>query len=190
MTTLAELERHLWNAADELRANSRLKSSEYSVPVLGLIFLRYADVKFEAAKQRLEPTSSDGTPTRRRRAIGKEDYQAEGVLYLPEGARFSVLLDLPEGHDLGQAITDAMKAIEEENPDLKGVLPKTYNRLDTRTLVDILKTFASVSVEGEGDTFGRIYEYFLGNFAMTEGHKGGEFYTPLTIVILMSCRYS
>lgn len=185
MTTLAELERHLWNAADELRANSRLKSSEYSVPVLGLIFLRYADVKFQAARQRLEPTTPDGSAPRRRRAVGKEDYQAEGVLYLPETARFSALLDLPEGRDLGQAVTDAMKAIEEENPDLKGVLPKTYNRLDTRTLVDILKTFASVSVEAEGDTFGRIYEYFLGNFAMTEGQKGGEFYTPTSIVKLI-----
>ena len=179
-TPLADLERRLWDAADSLRANSRLKSSEYSVPVLGLIFLRYADAKFEAAAARLAERSAG-----RRRSIGKDDYQAEGVMYLPETARFGALLELPEGENLGQAVTDAMKAIEAENPDLKGVLPKSYTRLDTRTLVDILKTFASVPVDMEGDAFGKIYEYFLGNFAMTEGQKGGEFYTPTSIVKLI-----
>ena len=142
MTTpspLADLERRLWDAADSLRANSRLKSSEYSVPVLGLIFLRYADAKFERAELRLRERGVG-----RRRSIGKEDYQAEGVMYLPEAARFGAFLELPEGENLGQAITEAMKAIEAENPDLKGVLPKSYTRLETRTLVDILKTFASV----------------------------------------------
>lgn len=178
-TSLAELERRLWEAADSLRANSRLKSSEYSVPVLGLIFLRYADAKFEAASERLKERGG------RRRAVGKDDYQAEGVMYLPETARFDALLELPEGENLGQAITDAMKAIEADNPDLRGVLPKSYTRLDTRTLVDILKTFAAVPVDVEGDAFGRIYEYFLGKFAMTEGQKGGEFYTPTSIVKLI-----
>ncbi len=178
-TTLADLERRLWDAADSLRANSRLKSSEYSVPVLGLIFFRYADAKFEAAAERLKERGG------RRRSVGKDDYQAEGVLYLPETARFASLLELPEGENLGQAVTDAMKAIEAENPDLKGVLPKSYTRLDTRTLVDILKTFAAVPVDVEGDAFGRIYEYFLGKFAMTEGQKGGEFYTPTSIVKLI-----
>lgn len=178
MTTLADLERRLWDAADSLRANSRLKSSEYSVPVLGLIFLRYADAKFEQASARLVERGG------RRRSIGKDDYQAEGVMYLPDSARFGNLLALPEGENLGQAITDAMKAVEAENPDLKGVLPKSYTRLETRTLVDILKTFASVPVDVEGDAFGRIYEYFLGKFAMTEGQKGGD-YTPTSIVRLI-----
>ena len=118
-TPLADLERRLWDAADSLRANSRLKSSEYSVPVLGLIFLRYADAKFQAAAARLAERGAG-----HRRSIGKDDYQAEGVMYLPETARFGALLELPEGENLGQAITDAMKAIEAENPDLKGVLPK------------------------------------------------------------------
>src|SRR5213080_331645 len=112
-----ELEKRLWGAADELRANSKLKSLEYSVPVLGLIFLRYADHKFTKAKEKL---SSQGSG---RRTIGKADYQAKGVLYLPESARFSNLLQLPEGADIGKAINDAMKAIEADNDDLKGVLP-------------------------------------------------------------------
>jgi len=93
-----ELEKRLWGAADELRANSKLKSSEYSVPVLGLIFLRYADHKFAMAQAKLTSQGSG------RRTIGKADYQAQGVLYLPESARFSNLLQLPEGADIGKAI--------------------------------------------------------------------------------------
>jgi type I restriction enzyme M protein len=174
-----ELEKRLWGAADELRANSKLKSSEYSVPVLGLIFLRYADHKFTTAKAKL---TSQGTG---RRTIGKADYQARGVLYLPESARFSHLLNLPEGADIGRAINDAMKAIEADNEDLKEVLPRTYNRLDKELLVTLLKNFAAVPMDIEGDAFGKIYEYFLGRFAMTEGQKGGEFFTPTSIVKLI-----
>jgi type I restriction enzyme M protein len=174
-----ELEKRLWGAADELRANSKLKSSEYSVPVLGLIFLRYADHKFSVAKAKL---TSAGTG---RRSIGKADYQSRGVLYLPEAARFSTLLNLPEGADIGKAINDAMKAIEAENEDLKDVLPRTYNRLDKELLVSLLKNFAAVPMDIEGDAFGKIYEYFLGRFAMSEGQKGGEFFTPTSIVKLI-----
>lgn len=115
-----ELEKSLWDAADELRANSKLKSSEYSMPVLGLIFLRYADWKFSAAEAELQGKGS------RRRGISKSDYQAKGVMYLPDAARFSNLVNLPEGENTGRAINDAMKAIENENSDLAGVLPKTY----------------------------------------------------------------
>jgi len=174
-----ELEKRLWGAADEFRANSKLKSSEYSVPVLGLIFLRYADHKFTQAKAKL---TSQGTG---RRTIGKSDYQAKGVLYLPEAARFSTLLNLPEGADIGKAINDAMKAIEADNEDLKDVLPRTYNRLDKELLVSLLKNFAAVPMDIEGDAFGKIYEYFLGKFAMSEGQKGGEFFTPTSIVKLI-----
>jgi type I restriction enzyme M protein len=174
-----ELEKRLWGAADELRANSKLKSSEYSVPVLGLIFLRYADHKFTVAKAKL---TSQGTG---RRTIGKADYQARGVLYLPEAARFSTLLNLPEGADIGKDINDAMKAIEADNEDLKDVLPRTYNRLDKELLVSLLKNFAAVPMDIEGDAFGKIYEYFLGKFAMSEGQKGGEFFTPTSIVKLI-----
>ena len=174
-----ELEKRLWGAADELRANSGLKSSEYSVPVLGLIFLRYADHKFTKAKAKL---TSQGTG---RRTVGKADYQAQGVLYLPGSARFSALLDLPEGADIGKAINDAMRAIEADNDDLKDVLPRTYNRLDKELLVSLLKNFAAVPMDIEGDAFGKIYEYFLGKFAMSEGQKGGEFFTPTSIVKLI-----
>lgn len=174
-----ELEKRLWGAADELRANSKLKSSEYSVPVLGLIFLRYADHRFINAQARLASQGSG------RRTIGKADYQAQGVLYLPENARFSKLPQLPEGADIGKAINDAMKAVEADNEDLKDVLPRTYNRLDKELLVSLLKNFAAVPMDIEGDAFGKIYEYFLGKFAMSEGQKGGEFFTPTSIVKLI-----
>lgn len=174
-----QIEKRLWDAADELRANSKLKSSEYSIPVLGLIFLRYADQKFVTAQKELE---GKGTG---RRQIGKSDYQAKGVLYLPEEARFQNLLKKPEGANIGQAINDAMRAIEAENPDLKDVLPKTYNRLDNPTLFELLKIMSSVPMDIEGDAFGKIYEYFLGKFAMAEGSKGGEFFTPISIVRLI-----
>src|SRR6478672_8409144 len=173
------LEKRLWDAADDLRANSKLKSAEYSVPVLGLIFLRYADHKFAEAQKKLSNNGSG------RRKIGKTDYQAQGVLYIPEKARFANLLLLPEGADIGKAINEAMKAIESENEDLKDVLPRTYNRLDKELLVSLLKNFAAVPMDIEGDAFGKIYEYFLGKFAMSEGQKGGEFFTPTSIVKLI-----
>jgi type I restriction enzyme M protein len=175
----SEIEKHLWASADELRANSKLKSSEYSVPVLGLIFLRYADFKFAIAEKQLAGKGSG------RRAIGKEDYQAKGVMYLPPQARFSKLLNLPEGENIGKAINEAMKAVEAENEELKGVLPKTYNKIENSTLVSLLKTFSQIAMDAEGDTFGKIYEYFLGNFARAEGQKGGEFFTPTSLVKLI-----
>src|SRR5579862_8499266 len=173
-----EVEKRLWEAADELRANSKLKSSEYSVPVLGLIFLRYADHKFAVAEKTLAQQSTG------RRKVGKTDYQAQGVLYIPEKARFKSLLDMPEGADIGKAINEAMKAIEAENEDLKDVLPKTYNNLEKALLVSLLKNFSAIPLT-EGDAFGKIYEYFLGKFAMAEGQKGGEFFTPISIVKLI-----
>ncbi len=177
-----DLEKRLWDAADELRANSKLKSSEYSMPVLGLIFLRYADWRFTRAELALK---GKGT---RRRGIDQKDYQAKGVMYLPDEARFSKLLDLPEGEDIGKAINAAMKAIEAENENLDGVLPKTYNRFDNGLLVELLKKFSQIDMGADdlrGDVFGRIYEYFLGKFAMSEGQKGGEFFTPLSVVRLI-----
>ena len=175
-----EIEKRLWNAADQLRANSRLKSSEYSVPVLGLIFLRFADYKFSRAKTEIEKQQMSS-----RRVITKADYQARGVLYLPENARFSFLLNLPEGENIGKAINDAMKSIETDNEDLRDVLPKTYNRLENDVLVALLKTFSGITMTLEGDVFGKIYEYFLGKFAMAEGQRGGEFFTPTSLVKLI-----
>jgi type I restriction enzyme M protein len=176
-----EIEKKLWASADELRANSHLKSSEYSVPVLGLIFLRFADQRFAHIERELTATVHVGS----RRTIGKADYQARGVMYLPPQARFSYLLRLPEGENIGKAINDAMKAIETENEELRGVLPTNYTQLNNDTLVALLKTFSEIPMDIEGDIFGKIYEYFLGKFAMSEGQKGGEFFTPTSIVKLI-----
>ena len=178
---ISQLEKRLWESADQLRANSNLSASEYSNPVLGLIFLRYADHKFSVAQQELEGEITG----RRRRGISKEDFQAEGVMYLPEAARFSNLLNLPEGENIGMRVNDAMRAVEAENEELKDVLPKTYNRLENSTLVALLRSFAEIPMDVEGDVFGKIYEYFLGKFAMSEGQRGGEFFTPTSIVKLI-----
>src|SRR5437773_1327686 len=107
-TTTTDTERRLWNAADSFRANSNLKSSEYSTPVLGLIFLRYSAFKFAQAEKELAAKGSG------RRVIGKEDYQRRGVLYLPPAARYAKLLALPEGENIGKAVNEAMKAVEAE----------------------------------------------------------------------------
>lgn len=115
-TDLGELQSKLWDAADRLRANSSLKSSEYASPVLGLIFLRYADQRFTQAAEAVGSESE-------RRPIGPEDYQAAGALYLPEESRFETLLNLPEGVDVGKAINHAMEGVEAYNIDLRGVLP-------------------------------------------------------------------
>lgn len=176
---LAQLERRLWSASDELRANSRLRAADYSTPVLGLIFLRYADIRFTQAQEVLAGRSSS------RRKVGPRDYQALGVMYLPEEARFSHLRDLPEGTNLGKALNEAMRAIEEYNEDLRGVLPTAYTSLDNSTLIELLRLMGSIPDDIEGDALGRIYEYFLANFAMAEGRRGGEFFTPTSIVKLI-----
>ena len=174
---LVEIENRLWATADQLWANTGLKPSEFSTPVLGLIFLRYADKRFSDTAVQLQ---AKGIPANEREAI---DYQAEGVLYLPEEARFSHLLTLTEGSNLGRAIAKAMMLVEEHNPELKGVLPRGYNLLPNATLVELLRLLAPLDLEG--DAFGKVYEYFLGNFALKEGQKGGVFYTPISIVRLI-----
>jgi type I restriction enzyme M protein len=176
-TDLNQITTKLWAAADKLWSNTGLLPNEYAAPVLGLIFLRYAERKFNDAKTKLEGQGSG------RREIGKTAYQAEGVIYLPEKARFSSLLLLPEEENLGQAINNAMKLIEAENEDLSGVLPKTYQRISNSTLVEMFKILAPL--EMDGDAFGQIYEYFMGNFAMKTMQKGGEFYTPSSLVRLI-----
>ena len=176
---LRELENRLWQAADQFRANSTLSASQYSTPVLGLIFLRYADVRFTQAERQLEGKASS------RREIGRADYQALGVMYLPETARFSYLRSLPEGGDIGAAVNRAMEVIEEENPDLKGVLPRDYARFESSLLAELIRLIGSIPDDIEGDAFGKIYEYFLGKFALSEGRGGGEFFTPTSIVKLI-----
>ncbi len=174
---LVEVENRLWATADQLWANTGLKPSEFSTPVLGLIFLRYADKRFSDTAVQLQ---AKGIPADEREPM---DYQAEGVLYLPDEARFSHLLTLTEGSNLGRAIATAMSLVEEHNPELKGVLPRGYNLLPNATLVELLRLLAPLDLEG--DAFGKVYEYFLGNFAMKEGQRGGVFYTPTSIVRLI-----
>ena len=176
---IQKISNQLWDAADELRANSKLKSSEYSVPVLGFIFLKFADFRFEKAKKEL------GGEATSRRTLGKAAYRAKGVLFLSEKARFAELLKIPEGADIGRAINGAMAAVEDDNSELKDILPKNYNLFDNRILVSLLKIFNRIPMDIEGDAFGKIYEYFLGKFAMSEGQKGGEFFTPTSIVKLI-----
>ena len=185
-TATATLEKSLWAAADELRANSGLTSAQYSQPVLGLIFLRFADAKFAARRAELAKAS---TGRRGSRLEEPAAYHAAGVLYLAAEARFAELLDYPEGgkddKTLGQAVDDAMRAIERDNPQLAGVLPKTYQVFKAPLLKSLLKTFSTIPVDLQGDSFGKIYEYFLGEFASSEGSMGGEFYTPTAIVRLL-----
>jgi len=180
-----ETEKRLWDVANELRANSGLKSSEYSVPVLGLIFLRFADFKFTLAEEELKQELENNSSSRRRKKeVSKVDYQAKGILYLPEKARYTYLLNLPESEITGKVVNDAMEAIEAENPELKDTLPKTYTSFENELLVALLKAF-KLPPSIQGDAFGKIYEYFLGKFAMAEGQKGGEFFTPTSLVKLI-----
>jgi hypothetical protein len=188
------LEDRLWAAADQLRANSGLNAAQYSAPALGLIFLRFAEVRFAARRAQLEnPPSPSGRgaggegPKRRSGSRVDEPtaYNAEGVLYLTPNARFDYLLALPEGRNVGKAANEAMRDIEKHNPQLAGVLPKTYEIFNSTLLKELLKKISEIPASLDYDAFGRIYEYFLGAFARTEGQKGGEFYTPSGIVRLI-----
>ena len=177
------LEKRLWDAADQLRANSGLSAAQYSQPVLGLIFLRFAEARFSARRAALE--SQAKSSRRGSRLDDASAYHAEGVLYLEAAARFDHLLKLPEGAAVGEAVNAAMRAIERDNPQLAGVLPKTYEIFTSTLLKELLKKVSEIPATLGYDAFGRIYEYFLGEFARTEGQKGGEFYTPSSIVRLM-----
>jgi len=176
---LAKVRRTLWKAADELRANSTLSPSEARGPILGLIFLAYAEHRFEALRPELEPKATD------RRPVTPDDYRARSVLFLSEEARLSHLVHLPEEADLGEALDTAMRLVETSNPELKGVLPRGYQRLQKSTITEMLRLFATLPRTLSGDAFGLIYEDFLSNFAMAEGRLGGEFFTPYSIVRLI-----
>lgn len=176
---LSEVRRTLWKAADELRANSTLTPADYRGPVLGLIFLAYAEHRFEAVRPELE---AEATP---RNPVTADDYRARSVLFVPDDARLSGLVDLPEGEDLGAAVDAAMKGVEAANPELRDVLPRGYQRLERSTLTELLRLFSPLPRKLSGDAFGLIYEDFLSNFAMAEGRLGGEFFTPYSIVRLI-----
>ena len=174
-----------------MRANSPLRLNEFAEPVLGLIFLKFAGVKHsktekEVTEERKKKTKSHGgASVSRERPVSSADYHARGVLFVPEKARFSYLIELPEGTDMGRAVDDAMKEIEAENKELAGILPKTFQKLDSRSIIALLKNFNQIPDDIEGDAFGRIYEYFLGKFALADGSRGGEFFTPTSIVKLI-----
>ena len=178
------LEARLWDAADQFRANLGLKPQEYSGPIMGLIFLRFAEVRFAALRARLE--AAGRTSRRGSRVDDPTAYQAESVLYLSPEARFDYLLTLPESADIGAKVNAAMREIEHHNPTLAGVLPKTFNLFTSTLLKALLKKVSEIPATLDFDAFGRIYEYFLGEFAMTEGQGGGEFYTPSSIVRLLT----
>jgi type I restriction enzyme M protein len=169
---------------DQFRANSGLKSQEYSAPVLGLIFLRFAEVRFAA--QRAKPEKASASARRGSRVDEPAAYHAEGILYLPAEARFDYLLNRPEAENIGAKVNAAMRDIEKHNPQLAGVLPKTYNLFTSTLLKELLKKVSEIPASLDYDAFGRIYEYSLGEFAMSEGQGGGEFYTPSSIVRLLT----
>jgi type I restriction enzyme M protein len=183
-TAAATLEKRLWDTADQFRANSGLKAQEYSGPILGLIFLRFAEVRFAIQRTKLEGASASSR--RGSRVDEPAAYHAEGILYLAPEARFDYLLTLPEVADIGAKLNAAMREIEKHNPQLAGVLPKTYNLFTSTLLKELLKKVSEIPATVDFDAFGRIYEYFLGEFARTEGQKGGEFYTPSGIVRLLT----
>ncbi len=181
-TTFKELADRLWGAADKLRANTHLRASEYSVPVLGLIFLKFADQKFTVIdrilRERMRESDDSGM-------LSPARYHAEGAIYLDSEARFVNLRKLSTNID--EKLNNAMRLIERDNKaSLEGALPTHgYSTLDNDTLRGLLATFDSVPLDVEGDLFGKIYEYFLGKFALAEGQRGGEFFTPTSIVKLI-----
>ena len=179
----ATLEKNLWTAADQFRANSGLTAQEYAAPILGLVFLRFAEVRFLQKQSELAQAQSS---SRRMVTDPKIPYTAEGVIYLPDEAQFRYLLNLPEGEDVGKALNTAIKSIERENSQLAGVLPQTYHLFVSGMLKELLRKIAEIPDTLDFDAFGRVYEYFLGEFAMSEGQGGGEFYTPSSIVKLLT----
>jgi type I restriction enzyme M protein len=185
---LKQLEKDLWSAADNLRANSDLKSTEYATPVLGLIFLKFADNNYARAEAAINKEFAKLTGTRREKPIDEIAIEKCGF-YLPPHARYDYLLNLPEQEDVAKKIKEAMQDIEKYKPELDGVLPKDeyvpLTRTDKTIPAQLLKNFSNIPRDASGDILGKIYEYFLGNFALAEGQGGGQFFTPTSVVRLM-----
>jgi type I restriction enzyme M protein len=182
LENIEAIEKRLWGSADNLRANSNYASNEYFMPVMGLIFLRHAYSRYLAVKPQIEATlPSRGGVTR---PLTKEDFSSKGAIYLQEKAQFDYLVNLTDADDRAQTIIDAMEAIEADYETLKGVLPKSeYQELDNDVLGNLLRTFNDPALKkATGDIFGRIYEYFLTQFANQSAHDGGEFFTPVSLV--------
>jgi type I restriction enzyme M protein len=178
---LGRLEANLWQAADQLRANSNLTSSEYCMPVLGIIFLRHATNRYKVALQQIQDDQAAGRIPKR--ALKSADFLKRRALMLPKAAQYDELLALPKGTKLGEALTAAMNAVEAEFQTLQGQLPKDYDGFSDKLLEDVLRTFDSEALKtATGDVFGRIYEYFLEKFAMQGAQDNGEFFTPPSLV--------
>lgn len=184
MENLRKLEADLWDAADQLRANSKLTAAEYSQPVLGLIFLRHAYNRFLKVQAAIEPS----LPMRGgvRAPLLPSHFQGKAAIFLPEKAQYSYLVNLPEDQDVGKALVEAMEQIEAQVLMLTGALPKEYTRFEPKLLRDLLRIFNRDALQNaNGDVFGRIYEYFLNKFAMSGAQEGGEFLTPPSLVRLI-----
>jgi len=180
---IEKLEADLWEAADNLRANSKLTSSDYFMPVLGVIFLRHTANRFDAATRQIEADRKSGVMPRRK--VLPADYLRRRALWLPENARYDWIMKQAaiRGNDLPKLVTDAMTAIEAEFEPLQGVLPKDFGIFEPKVLEDLMRQFNSEPIkQATGDVFGRIYEYFLAKFSIQKAHDNGEFFTPASIV--------
>lgn len=180
------IEKRLWKAADTLRANSNYASNEYFLPVMGLVFLRHAYSRFLAVRESIV----SGLPTRggKARPLAKEDFSQKGAIFLQPMAQFDHLVSLPDSQDRAKAIIEAMESIEADYEGLRGILPKgEYQELDNQVLGQLLRTLNPEELKNvSGDVFGRIYEYFLTQFADQKAHDGGEFFTPISLVSLIA----
>lgn len=179
---ISKLEDTLWEAADQLRANSKLTSSEYCFPILGIIFLRHATNRYNAVAARIEEEKAAGKLPKKL-PITKAHFIARRALLLPPEARYETLIALPKGTNLGSALVEAMNAIERDFEPLANQLPKDYEKFENDLLESMLRIFDSEALRrASGDVFGRIYEYFLMKFAIQGAQDNGEFFTPPSLV--------
>ena len=186
---LKKLKDDLWHSADILRSGAHIAANKYGQPILGLIFLRYADILFKQHKKEIDDEYKTKKGSRAERSY-KEICIEKCGFYLPETAYFDYLNNLPETAEKATAVKKAMEDIEKENPRLKGVLPKeVYGQLvpeeEPELLSRVVRIFKNIPENIEIDLFGEIYEFFLGEFAISEGRDGGTFYTPATVVRYM-----
>ncbi len=183
MENLAQFEADLWEAADNLRANSKLTSSDYFMPVLGVIFLRHAANRFDAASKQIADDQAAGRMPKRK--VQPADYIRRRALWLPETARYDYIMEKASVDPAGlpKLVTEAMTAIEADFEPLVGVLPKDYGIFEPKVLEDLMRLFNSEQIKhATGDVFGRIYEYFLAKFSIQKAHDNGEFFTPGSLV--------
>jgi len=178
----SNFEAQLFKAADKLRKN--IDAAEYKNVALGLIFLKYISESFQELYDKLVADEQSDPEDR-------DEYKAENIFFVPEQARWKNLQAKAKLPTIGQELDDAMEAIEKENPELRHVLPKVFGKpnLDKTSLGELIDLISNTELKVENekskDLFGRVYEYFLGEFANAEGKKGGQFYTPKSIVKLM-----